>query len=123
MSPIEQDLVPCDACIVHSESIHSDSIAFKLGCSYSYHGSVEADCHLIRKVIGYAIIGYDGDIWSVRPGFYGNPVEFAQIVTVFKPISDRTYKGLTFQNELYVNTTITDDTSVAQRSHHNIVVA
>jgi hypothetical protein len=77
---------------------------------------------LIGKVTGGAVIGLDGGIWSATPGFYGNPVEFAKIATAFKPNSDAPYKGMTFLGELYVITSISEDTIVAQRSNHSLVV-
>lgn len=78
---------------------------------------------LIGKVTGGAVIGWDGGIWATTPGFYGNPSEFATIASAFSPNSEAAYKGIYFQGELYVITSITDDTIVAQKSSHSIVAS
>jgi hypothetical protein len=79
------------------------------------------DC-LIGKVTGGVITGLDGGIWSSTPGFYGNPMEFANMANAFEPNSNARYKGIIFQNELYVITSIDDQSIVAQRSNHSLIM-
>ena len=78
---------------------------------------------LIGRVTGGAVIGLDGGIWATTPGFYGNAAEFAALAAAFAPKSDAPYKGVEFQGERYVLTSITSDTIVAQKSSHGLVAA
>ena len=78
---------------------------------------------LIGKVTGGAVIGLDGGIWATTPGFYGNPSEFATLASAFNPNSEAAYKGIDFQGELYVVTSLSDDTLVAQKSSQSLVAA
>ncbi|KAK8883008.1 profilin, required for normal timing of actin polymerization in response to thermal stress [Tritrichomonas musculus] len=80
------------------------------------------DC-LIGQMTGGAIIGFDGGIWASTPGFYGNPMEFYLIAAAFQPQSDAKYKGLQFQGDLYVITSLTDDIIVAQKSSSSLIIA
>lgn len=78
---------------------------------------------LIGRMTGGAIIGFDGGIWASTPGFYGNPIEFSAIAAAFQPQSDAKYKGIQFQGDLYVITSLTDDIIVAQKSSSSLIVA
>lgn len=80
---------------------------------------------LIGRMTGGAILGLDGGIWASTPGFYGNSLEFSQIAAAFEPQSEARYKGLQFQNDLYVITSLsfTDNIIVAQKSSSSLVVA
>ena len=78
---------------------------------------------LIGKVTGGAIFGPDGGIWSATQGFYGNQKEFSAFATAFLPNSDALYKGLTFQNELYVVTSVSKEIVVAQKNNTHLVIA
>lgn len=69
------------------------------------------------------MIGLDGGIWATTPGFYGNPSEFAALASAFDTNSEAAYKGIDFQGELYVITSLTDDVVVAQKSNHSLVAA
>lgn len=80
---------------------------------------------LIGRMTGGAIIGFDGGIWASTPGFYGNPIEFSVIAAAFQPQSDAKYKGLQFQGDLYVITSLAcnNNVIVAQKSSSSLIVA
>lgn len=78
---------------------------------------------LIGHVTGGAVIGLDGGIWATTPGFYGNTIEFGALAAAFAPKSDAPYRGVEFQGERYVITSLTDDVIVAQKSSHGLVAA
>ncbi|KAK8866820.1 hypothetical protein M9Y10_009788 [Tritrichomonas musculus] len=83
-----------------------------------------SDC-LIGKTTGGAITNRYGYVWVSTPGFQDNAKELQQInlESCFNPNSiERTF-GIYFQSDLYLFTTCTDDTVIAENLDHLICIS
>jgi hypothetical protein len=78
---------------------------------------------LIGKVIGGAVIGREGTIWTATPGFYCVREEMSEILAAFDKPARASCEGLWFLDEYYLISEITDDVMVAERIDHHLVVA
>ena len=64
---------------------------------------------MIGKCAGAAIFSHTGIVWYTTPGFYTNTNEFRNFANVFVPNSKCVYDGISFQNQVYLTLSLSDE--------------
>ena len=96
----------------------------QLGTIYSFFfGYImeEALDELIGKCAGAAILSLSGIVWYSTPGFYTNPNEFQSFANIFQENSPAVYKGLSFQNQIYL-TLLHDENRVTATTNTSFII-